>query len=65
MALKQPDPRPLFWLEDVAGFDSYGLKTPRGRRGPTFKLTNVRDLRVVDSRDLPDLRLAAPGDRTI
>ena len=65
VALKQPDPRPLFWLEDVAGFDSYGLKTPRGRKGPTFKLTNVHDLRALDSRDLPDLRLATVVDRTI
>ena len=65
VALKQPDPRPLFWLEDVAGFDSYGLKTPRGRKGPKFKLTNVHDLRALDSRDLPDLRLATVVDRTI
>jgi polygalacturonase len=65
LALKQADPRPLFWLEDVAGFDSYGLKTPRGRKGPTFQLNNVRDLRALNSRDLPDLRVSVPGVRTI
>jgi polygalacturonase len=65
VALRASDPRPLFWLEDVDGFDSYGLKTPRGRREPTFRLSNVRDLRVLDSRDLPDLRLPTSGDRTI
>jgi polygalacturonase len=65
VAMRGPDPRPLIWLEDVAGFDSYGLKTPRGRRGPALRLTDVRDVRMLDSRELPDVRVAAARARTI
>jgi polygalacturonase len=49
----EPDSRPAFVLEDVEGADFTRIKAARGPVG-TWKLTNVRDFGVCQSRPLLD-----------
>ena len=59
IAVRAPDARPAFWLQDVDGFDASFLKTPAG--APAFRLDRVRDFRSLGNRALPDKRLDAPA----
>jgi polygalacturonase len=65
IALSNPDPRPVCWLEDVSGFDAFRLKSPRNRTAPAFQLKQVSDFRVFGCPGLPDGRISRAEDRSI
>lgn len=54
IAVAATDPRPAFWLQDVAGADFFRLRTPPG--GNNFKLDRVSDFRSFGSQRLSDAR---------
>jgi polygalacturonase len=56
-SVDQPDARPAFRFDDVAGVDLERLIVPRGA-GPVFSLRNVRDFLQRNSPGLADKRLA-------
>lgn len=56
-SVDQPDARPAFRFDDVAGVDLERLIVPRGA-APVFSLRNVRDFLQRNSPGLPDKRLA-------
>ena len=53
------DQRPAFVLDDVAGADMDRVKAPHAAGVPTLSLSNVTDLRVRQTGDVPD----GPKDR--
>jgi polygalacturonase len=62
VAVKAPDARPAVWLQDVDGFDATALRLPRGA---LFSLEDVRDFRVSNCADVPDVRLPQVDRRRI
>jgi polygalacturonase len=57
MENEQPDARPVFWLEDVTGFDAFRLRLPQKSAGPAFFLSQVKEFRVFASHGIADTSL--------
>ncbi len=57
IAFKQPEARPVFWMDHVDGADFFHVKTPKVLSAPTFQLNDVKDFRVAASRNIKDIYL--------
>lgn len=55
--VQQPDARPPFILSDVEGADLLHTKGQTSPGVPTFKLTNVQDFNIYQSRPIADTHL--------
>jgi hypothetical protein len=65
LGFAKDDTRPVVVLDDVAGVDFRHLAAQRAGGAPLFVLRQVTDFSVRDTRDLPDTRLPAAGDRSL
>ncbi|HTV04229.1 MAG TPA: glycoside hydrolase family 28 protein [Acidobacteriaceae bacterium] len=63
IAVRMPDARPAFWLDDVDGADFFRVRVPKG--APAFALTSVRDFRSFGAQFLKDVSLDSVTRRTI
>jgi polygalacturonase len=52
------DARPVFWLDDVSGFDAFRLRLPESSGGPAFLLNGVKDFSITASHGIADTALA-------
>jgi polygalacturonase len=57
IAFKQPEARPVFWMDHVDGADFFHVKTPKVLSAPAFLLHDVKDFRVAASRNIKDVYL--------
>jgi polygalacturonase len=57
IAFRQPDARPVFWMDGVEGADFFHVKTPKALSAPVFALHDVQDFRVAASRNVRDVYL--------
>ena len=57
IAFRQPDARPVFWMDRVEGADFFHVKTPKALSAPVFALHDVQDFRVAASRNVRDVYL--------
>ena len=57
MSYMTNDFRPTFILENVKGADFRFIKAPKAADAPTFKLKNVEDFSIFQSKGLPDTQL--------
>ena len=57
-----PDPRPAFWLEDVARADFFAITAPPQ---PNFELRQVTDLRIAWSRAAGDAVIKTAAQKTL
>ena len=55
IATEQPDARPAFWINDVAGADFFRVNVPRASRA--FAMRDVREFRVFGSRKIKETTL--------
>jgi polygalacturonase len=58
IAFRQPDARPVFWMDHVDGVDLFHVKTPKALSGPVFALHEVQNFRVAASRNVADVSLS-------
>ena len=65
IALRTPDPRPTCWIEDVDGFDVFGFHAPQPRTAAAFQLKQVRNVRLLGGRGVPDLQIPDATDRSV
>jgi polygalacturonase len=65
IAFRQPDARPVFWMDHVDGADLFHVKTPRGLKAPIIALHDVRDFRVAASRHLDDIHIESAAQRNL
>jgi polygalacturonase len=63
IACEQPDARPAFALDNVAGADFFRTKTPAG--GQVFALNRVRDFRALACRGVKDIEIAEVDHRDL
>lgn len=61
----QEDQRPAFVLKDVQQVDFFHVEAQKAAGIPTFKLMDVRDFRVSQSRPVEDIRLDSAQDREL
>jgi polygalacturonase len=59
----QPDPRPSFFLDNVARADFIAVTAPTAN--PAFHLDKVTDLRILLSRAAKDIQLESADNKTI
>ena len=52
-----PDPRPIFWMNDVQGADFQHMKMQRFEGVPYFSLNNVSDFSTQIVRSVKDQRI--------
>ena len=57
IAFRQPDARPVLWMDRVEGADFFHVKTPKALSAPVFALHDVQDFRVAASRNVTDVYL--------
>ena len=65
IALRQPDARPVFWMDSVDGADLFRVKTPKVLSAPVFALHDVQDFRVMASRNVKDMYLERVDQKQI
>lgn len=65
IASRQPDARPVFWMEGVDDAEFFHVKTPRGNNAPVFALRNVKDFRTLACRNVKDMALDDVNRREI
>ncbi len=65
IAFKQPEARPVFWLDAVDGADFFHVKSPKALTAPVFDLRAVHDFRVAASRNVKDVSLEKVEDRQL
>jgi polygalacturonase len=58
IAFKQPEARPVFWMDQVDDADFFHVKTPRSLTAPVFDLRDVRDFRAFACRSMKDVQIA-------
>ena len=63
IATAAADPRPAFWLQDVAGADFFRLKVPRD--ADAFALDRVSSFRSFGSQFLKDARYDDPVSKKL
>jgi polygalacturonase len=63
VVVREPDPRPAFWLNDIEGADFFRVRTPQG--APAYDLRNVKEFRSFGSRRLADVTLDSVDSRKI
>ena len=54
IAWSNPDARPVFSVNNVAGAEFFRIKTPKGLSTPLFALNNVEDFSVTSARNVQD-----------
>jgi polygalacturonase len=65
IAFRQPDMRPVFWMDHVVEADLFRIKTPRLLKTPVFALRNLEDFRVAASRNVGDVHLESVLQKTL
>lgn len=65
IATLQPDHRPAFVLNDVAGADFFRIQAPRTPGVPMFALNDVTEFNVNFSRGVPNTTLDQVANRTL
>jgi polygalacturonase len=65
IAFRQPDVRPVFWMDHVVEADLFRIKTPRLLKTPVFALRNLEDFRVAASRNVGDVHLESVLQKTL
>lgn len=63
IAFKQPETRPVFWVDAVDGADFFRVKTPKSLMTTVFHLHDVHDFRVTAMRNVKDTFLENADDR--
>lgn len=58
IAFKEPEARPVFWMDGVDDADFFHVKTPRSLTAPVFDLRDVRDFRAFACRNVKDVQIA-------
>ncbi len=57
IAFKQPEARPVFWMDHVDDADFFHVKTPRSLIAPVFSLHDVQEFRVLACRNVKDVQI--------
>ncbi len=65
IAFKQPDARPVFWMDHVEGVDLFRVKTPKVLKAPVFAMRDVKDFRVAGSRHVSDSTIESAAEKTL
>jgi polygalacturonase len=65
IAFRQPDERPVFWMDQVDDVDLFRIKTPGARKIPAFSLHDIKDFRVAASRNVRDVYIEKTSGTTL
>ena len=57
IAFKQPEARPVFWMDHVGDADFFRVKTPRSITAPVFSMHDVQEFRTLACRNVQDVQV--------